>query len=70
MSGYKCEFMNQRHYNLENKLIGVRCRHEATVSERFVDRPRRSVQVYHWCKVHSYTVERFGGAYNQQKGEA
>ena len=69
MTGYKCEFMNQRHYNLENKLIGVRCRHEATVSERR-EVPGRSVQVYHWCKVDSYTADRFVGAYNQQKEEA
>ena len=64
MTTYLCEYMNQKHYNLANELVGVRCGNEATVSERFVDRPRRSVQVYHWCKVHSYTVDRFTGAYD------
>ena len=68
MNGYKCEYMNQRHYNLENKLIGVRCRHEATVYQTignvaFAKDPD-SVRIYHFCKVDSYTADRFVGAYN------
>ena len=51
----RCYFLNQKNYSF-GKLIGVRCRKEATVEE-----PKNG-RSYHFCTVHSYTAERFVGA--------
>ena len=51
-----CYFLNQKHYNLEGKLIGTRCKKEAAITET------KNGRTAQFCKVHSYTVERFEGA--------
>ena len=64
----RCYFLNQKNYSFGKltgagvpsvsfgRLIGVRCRKEATVEE-----PKNG-RSYHFCTVHSYTAERFVGA--------
>ena len=68
MATYLCEYMNQKHYNLANELVGVRCGNEASVYQTSENvalaTDPDSVRVYHFCKVHSYTVGRFTGAYD------
>ena len=53
----RCQFLNQKNYSINGKLQGVRCKKEATAHQTCPH--GRS---YHFCTVHSYTMERFVGA--------
>ena len=50
-----CNYLNQRNYNLEGQLKGVRCTRDAT-------EPEKGTGALIWCKVHSYTADRKLGA--------
>ena len=52
----RCQFLNQKNYSIDGKLQGVRCKKEATVHQS------KNGRSYHFCTVHSYTMERFVGA--------
>ena len=50
-----CYFLTQKNYSF-GKLTGIRCKKDATVEET------KNGRTCHFCKVHSYTYERFEGA--------
>jgi len=60
----QCQYLNQRNHSF-GKLTGVQCKSESEVKEKVNASPVFGPRSYEWCKVHSYTADRFIGARNQ-----